>query len=305
MNDNVQICTEKGFIIMNWDDLKIILAVYRSGTMSGAAKQLNVQHSTISRRVKALEKQLGTNIVRRNKGSYLLTKAGNKIIDAALKVEREIASLDSTLLSKDAPLTGPLHVTTINSMASTILMPMFSAFSKAHPQIDLHIIVSNDTISLTNREADIAIRLSNTPNESLIGKRIVTVASTVYASSAYLKKYKENKDDLKWLGVTCCGFHKKWTKESCDATTHQFNSDDALLTLSALREGLGVSYLPCFIGDTEPTLGRCCEPDPKFDLGLWILMHTESKNNARVLAFRNYIINAIEEQQTLFEGLVE
>jgi len=290
-------------IIMNWDDLKIVLALSRCGTMSGAAKQLDVQHSTISRRIKALEKQLGTNLIRRNKNAYELTNAGNKIKDAALKVEKEIISIDGSLLSKEAPLTGPLRVSTINSLASTILMPMFSAFSKAHPQIDLHIMVSNSTISLTNRGADVAIRLSNTPTESLIGKRLATVSSTIYGSSDYLKRQKNTKENLKWLGVSCCGFHKSWTKESCDVATHQFNGDDALLTVAALREGLGISFLPCCIGDAEPTLERYCEPEARFDLGLWYLMHPESKHNARVLAFRDYISKVIEEQQNIFAGI--
>ncbi|PKI03463.1 LysR family transcriptional regulator [Glaciecola sp. 33A] len=290
---------------MNWDDLKIILAISRCGTMSGAASQLNVQHSTVSRRIKAFEKKLGTNLIRRNKGSYELTKAGNKVRDAALKVEREIISVDSALLNKKDPLIGTLRITTISSLASTILMPMFSAFSKAHPKIYLHIMASNNTASLANREADVAIRLSNAPPESLIGKNAATVSSTVYCSSDYLKKHNKNKDDLKWLGVTCCSFHKRWTKESCDIATHQFNIDDALLTCSALREGLGVSFLPCCIGDVEPTLVRYCEPDSKFDLGLWILIHTELRNNARVLAFRDYMIKAIEKQQDIFAGRIK
>lgn len=287
---------------MNWDDLKIILALSRTGTMSGAAKQLNVQHSTISRRVKSLEKQLGTYLVRRNKGTYVLTQAGSKIKETALKVEKEITGIDGALLSKDDPLFGPLRVTTINSMASTILMPIFSKFSKEHPHIELHIIVSNDTISLANREADIAIRLSNTPPENLIGKRVLTVASTVYASSEYLQQQRKNNEYLKWLGVSCCGFHKSWTKDSCNSSTHQFNSDDALLTMSALRENMGVSYLPCCIGDNEPNLERCCNPKPKHDLGLWVLMHPESKYNARILAFKKFVIEAIEEQRDIFRG---
>jgi len=288
---------------MKWDDLKVFLAVSRCGTMSGAAKQLNVQHSTVSRRVKALEKKLGTILVRRNKGAYELTKAGKKIRNAALKVEKEITSVDGTLLKDDDPLTGTLRITTINSLASTILMPMFSAFSKAHPQIDLHIMVSSSKVNLTNREADVAIRLSNAPPEILIGKRIVTVSSAVYGSVGYLNEYQESQDDLKWLGVSCCGFHKTWTKKSCNAVAHQFNCDDAVLTLAALREGLGVSYLPCHIGDAESTLRRFCEPESKFDLGLWILVHPESKSNLRVLAFRDYMITAIEEQQDLFAGV--
>lgn len=290
---------------MKWDDLKVLLAVSRCGTMSGAAKQLNVQHSTVSRRIKALEKQLGTILVRRDKGTYNLTNAGKRIRDAALRIEREITQVDGTFFKDEDPLNGRLRVTTINSLASTILMPMFAAFSKAHPQIDLHIMVSSDTVNLTNREADVAIRLSNSPPEILIGKRVVTVASTVYGSSEYLDSYENGDDDLSWLGVTCCGFHNTWTKETCDAETHQFNCDDAMLTVAALREGLGVSYLPCYIGDYEPTLRRFCDPDEKFDLGMWLLMHPESRYNLRVMAFRDYMVSALEEKRDLIAGIVE
>jgi len=290
---------------MKWDDLRIFLAVSRTGTMSGAARLLQVQHSTVSRRVKTLEKQLGTNLVRRNKGTYELTRAGEKIRDAALNVEKEVKSVDGALSKGNDPLSGTLRVTTINSLASTILMPMFSTFSKAHPQVDLHIMVSSDTANLTNREADVAIRLSNAPPETLIGKRVVTVASTVYGSVDYLEEHRVSKSELNWLGVSCCGFHESWTKETCDAGKHQFNSDDALLTVSALREGLGVSYLACHVGDAEPSLRRLCEPERKFDLGLWLLIHPESKSNLRVMAFRDFMIAAIRAQENHFAGVTK
>jgi DNA-binding transcriptional LysR family regulator len=288
---------------MKWDDLKIVLAVSRSGTMSGAAKLLDVQHSTISRRVKALEKQLGTNLVRRNKGSYELTRAGQKIRDAALRMEKEIAGIDGALLKEDDPLKGVLRVTTINSLASTLLMPMFAAFSRAHPQIELHVMVSSDTANLTNREADVAIRLSNAPPDTLIGKRVATVASTVYGSVDYLDEVEAGKSDLKWLGVSCCGFHESWTRQTSGSSKHAFNSDEALLTISALREGLGVSYLACHIGDTEPTLRRYCEPEGRFDLGMWILTHPESRTNIRVMTFRDFMIREIQAQQHRLAGL--
>lgn len=165
-------------------------------------------------------------------------------------------------------------------------------------------MVSNDTANLTNREADVAIRLSNAPPETLIGKRVVTVVSTVYGSVDYLRDYETGKAELSWLGVSCCGFHETWTKESCDTGKHPFNCDDALLTVSALREGLGVSYLACHIGDNEPMLQRYCEPDSRFDLGLWVLIHPESKSNLRVMAFRDLMISAIQAQRHHFAGLV-
>lgn len=288
---------------MKWDDLKIVLAVSRSGTMSGAAKLLNVQHSTVSRRIKALERQLGTNLVRRNKGSYELTRAGQKVTETAIRVEKEITSVDGTLLKDDDPLKGVLRVTTINSLASTILMPMFGAFSRAHPQIELHVMVSSQMANLTNREADVAIRMSNAPPDILIGKRVATIASTVYGSADYLDEVEAGKSDLKWLGVSCCGFHESWTRETSGSGKHAFNSDKALLTISALREGLGISYLACHIGDAEPTLRRYCEPESRFDLGLWLLIHPESRSNIRVMTFRDFMIREIQAQQHHFAGL--
>jgi DNA-binding transcriptional LysR family regulator len=102
--------------------------------------------------------------------------------------------------------------------------------------------------------------------------------------------------------VECCGFHKTWTRQLCGDQPHNFVSDDTLLTLSALREGLGVSVLPCFMGDSDPLLERYCEPNPEHDLGLWILLHPDLKRNARVLAFRDHLVNAVNARWKLFEG---
>ncbi len=286
----------------NWDDLRIFLAVARTGSISGAARHLNVQHSTVSRRMRKMEEKLGARLVERKKTGYQLTSAGENVKQAALRVETEVLGVDGVVLGKDSNLVGPLRVTAINNMASTVLMPMFSSFSQAYPRVDLHIVVSNIDSSLAQREADVAIRLTNTPTDTLIGKRMVTVASTIYGSRDYLQQIREQKRDPKWIGVECCEFHKSWTRHSRGEQGHNFYSDDTLLTLAAIREGLGVSYLPCFMGDAQPGLERYCEPDPSHNLGLWILLHPDLKRTARVLAFRDHMNAAITATKDLFEG---
>ena len=288
---------------MNWDDLRLFLAVTRSGSISGAAKQLDVQHSTVSRRMRKLEEKLGARLLERKKSGFELTPAGERVKQSASIMECEILGVDGALLDKDTNLTGPLRVTAINNMASSVLMPMFASFSHRHPEVELHIIVSNTDASLSQREADIAIRLTNSPTETLIGKQLVTVASTIYGSRSYLKQLRNQGGKPKWIGVECCGFHKSWTKSACGDQPHNFISDDTLLTLSAIREGLGVSYLPCFMGDADPDLERFCAPDPAHNLGLWVLLHPDLKRTARVLAFREHMSETINEQKQLFEGL--
>ncbi len=282
--------------------MRLFLAVARTGSISGAGRQLGVQHSTVSRRMRQLEERLGARLIERKKTSYELTAAGEKIKLAAERMESEILSVDGSVLGRDARLVGPLRVTAINNMASSILMPMFAAFSRKHPGVELHIIVSNTYASLPQREADVAIRLTNRPTDTLIGTRAVAVASTVYGSRDYLAEIGRQGTRPKWLGVECCNFHRTWTKQQCDGQAYTFYSDDTLLTLAALKQGLGVSYLPCFMGDTEPQLERVGEPDAARDLGLWILMHPDFKHTARVLAFREFILDAIKQQSAVFEG---
>lgn len=130
-------------------------------------------------------------------------------------MESEVLGVDATVLGNDANLAGRLQVTAINNMASSILMPMFASFSKAHPQVELHIIVSNSDANLSQREADIAIRLTAEPTDTLIGKRIVIVASTIYGSRSYIKQLRARGGEPKWVGVQCFTFHKTWTKQSC------------------------------------------------------------------------------------------
>lgn len=287
---------------MNWDDMRLFLAVARIGSISGAAKKLDVQHSTVSRRLRKFEDKLGARLLERKNSGYELTQAGENVKQAADRMETEMLHMDSIVLGKDSNLVGPLKVTAINNMSSTVLMPMFASFSKTYPRIDLHVVVSNLDSSLSQREADVAIRLTNTPTDTLIGKKLVTVASTIYGGREYLQKLREKSQEPKWIGVECCDFHKSWTKHSCVEQSHHFISDDTLLTLAAIRQGLGVSYLPCFMGDTDSELERYCDPDPSHNLGLWILLHPDLRHTARVLAFRDHMVKSIAAERDLFEG---
>ena len=290
---------------MNWDDLRLFLAVARTGSISGAAKQLGVQHSTVSRRMRQFEEKLGTRLLERKTGRYELTQAGENVKEASGRIEREILGVDGALLGKDTQQVGPLKVAALNNMASSVLMPMFASFSKEYPQIELHIIVSNIDASLSQREADVAIRLTNTPTDTLIGKRIVTVASCIYGSRSYLQQLRKQGGEAKWIGVDCCGFHKSWTKQLSSEQSHHFYSDDTQLTHAAVRAGVGISILPCFMGDTDPLLERYCEPDPAFNLGLWVLLHPDLKRTARVLTFRDHMIKAIKQKKDLFAGNIK
>jgi DNA-binding transcriptional LysR family regulator len=255
-------------VAVNWDDLRLFLAVARSGSISGAARQLDLQHSTLSRRMRNLEQGLGVRLFDKVPSGYALTTAGESLLEAATRMEREVLLVDGVLSGTDLQLSGPLRVTAIDNMATTVLMPMFTGFSRQYPGVTLHLTVSNNDLSLAQREADVAIRPTNTPPETLIGKRVLTVASASYGSPEYIQQLRTDGSEPQWLGVECCVFHKSWTRQVWGDRLHRFYVDDTLLTQAALREGVGVIALPISCaGSGAPGTGTCAGVEPFDGIG--------------------------------------
>ena len=287
---------------MNWDDARIFLAVAREGSFSNAAKRLGVQHSTVSRRIRELEKKLATPLVERTLTGFSLTEAGEEFNISACKIEREILSIEGSISGQSKDIAGELRVTAIANMASSVLMPIFARFCTAYPKIDLRVQVTNNSVHLAERDADVALRQTNTPLETLIGTRVATVSSAVYASVKYCDALRAGRAAETWIGVECCEYHKTWTKKACPQADHAFCVDDTQLTVAAIKEGLGVAYLPCFLGDSDPALVRFRQPEDQHDLGLWLLYHRDLRKNKRVAVFRDHMVREIKEASALFEG---
>ena len=287
---------------MDWDDARMFLAFAREGSFSAAAKRLGVQHSTISRRIHALEKDLATPLLERSATGYVMTEAGQQLMESASNMERELLHFEASSSGQaDAP-SGDLHVTAIANMGSTILMPLFARFNAAYPSINLRVEVTNNSVRLAERDADVALRQTNTPGETLIGTRLATVASAVYGSKDYCASVSAGRAAEKWVGVDCCDYHRTWTKQAWPQLDHSFCVDDTSLTVAALKEGLGVGFLPCFLGDNEPSLVRFREPEKKHELGLWLLYHRDLKRTKRVILFRQHMQREIEALSSVFDG---
>lgn len=289
---------------MHWDDARIFLAFAREGSFAAAAKRLGVQHSTISRRIHALEKDLATPLVERSATGYVLTTAGEDLRASAYKMEQELLSFEAASAGQSDAAAGELHVTAIANMASTVLMPVFARFCAAYPNIKLRLDVTNDSVRLAERDADVALRQTNSPGETLIGTRLATVSSAVYGSGDYCGKVKQGQTAEKWIGVDCCDYHRDWTREACPEANHVFTVDETSLTVAALREGLGVGFLPCFLGDSDPGLVRFREPQEKHNLGLWFLYHRDLRSTKRVTLFREHMQREMRILNPLFEGVL-
>lgn len=287
---------------MQWDDARLFLSFAREGSFSAAAKRLGVQHSTISRRIHALESQLSTPLVERSSTGSQLTLAGEELRATALRIEKEMLAFEATNSGQNDDATGELRVTAVANMASSILMPLFASFNKAHPQIDLRLEVTNNSVRLAERDADVALRQTNSPGETLIGTRLTTVASAVYGSKAYCEGVLKGKFEENWIGVDCCDYHRTWTRQACPESNHSLCVDETSLTIAAIKEGLGLGFLPCFLGDSDPELSRYRQPEIQHNLGLWLLYHRDLRNTKRVTVFREHMQREITTVAPLFEG---
>ncbi len=289
---------------MQWDDARMFLAFAREGSFSAAAKRLGVQHSTVSRRIHALEKDLATPLVERSATGYVLTEAGEELKETATRIERELLSFEAVSAGQSDAPSGELRVTAIANMASSVLMPLFARFRAAYPNIRLRVEVTNDSVRLAERDADVALRQTNAPGETLIGARLTTVASAVYGSVDYCAALAAGQVPESWIGVDCCDYHRTWTRQARPHGDHAFCVDDTSLTAAALKEGLGIGYLPCFMGDSDPQLARFRDPEPQHDLGLWLLYHRDLRRTRRVTLFREFMQAEMKALDTLFRGAV-
>lgn len=291
---------------MNWNDLPVFLALARSGSVRSAAVRLSVSHSTVVRRIDALEKSLGARLFERSPSGYTLTPLGEALLPQAERVEDTIHSLELSILGQDAKLSGVIRVSVADALIQYLLAPDLQRFKCAYPDIDLEIATSYDIADLSKREADVAIRFMANPPEHLVGHRLPTLNISYYASSDYLKQHDLQADPptASWVGMDEISAYPthQWLKDSPYPRLPVRWNLPMLLQQTAAQVGLGMVMLPCYRGDKEPALQRI--PPGKVIKGKpgWVLMLDELRTTERVRVFVRFIAEAIWKHADLLEG---
>jgi DNA-binding transcriptional LysR family regulator len=284
----------------NWDDLRFLLAVARAGTLSGAARSLGVNHTTVSRRIQALEEHVGVRLFERLSSGWATTEAGEDMLDSARRVEEEMAAADRRVLGQDARLSGTVRVAITDVMA-VAFMAEFAAFSEAHPGIELELFAGYHPSNLT------AVRATATPPEHLMGRRVSGLAAAVYGSRAYLRRHPPHATPLAdhvWLGFDASLAHlppARWLREQLPQARIAGRSNSGLVMQEAIRAGLGVGHLFTFQGDADPELERVTQPEG-YDFGLWILTHPDLRRTARIRRFVDFLADACGDKRAAFEA---
>lgn len=292
---------------MNWDDLRYVLAVGRHGTLAAAGRALGVNHSTVFRRLGLIETRLGVRLFERHTDGCTPTPAGEEALELAERLEGDIDGLERHLAGRDTRPSGTVRVTTTDTLLDAALGPAFAAFCDKHPEIDLEVVLENRFLSLSKRDADVAIRPSTSPADTLVGRRICTIATAVYAAESYLAGAAEI-DDLArhdWVAPDDSLVHlaaARWLRTALPSVKPRFRANTLLGVETAVRAGVGLGALPCFMGDAAPELRRVRPPLEELSSELWLLTHRDLRHVARVRVFLDFMDVELRRMGAAFEG---
>jgi DNA-binding transcriptional LysR family regulator len=264
--------------MIDWDDVRFFLATARGGSVRTAAKRLGVNHATVLRRVAGLEERLGAQMFEKLPSGYRLTQAGEEVLELANQME--------------AP-----------PLATHLLMPDFAEFARLYPDIEMEIQSSGELANLTNREADVAIRVvydRQTLPPNLHGMKGPELFGGVYISRDRLATWRaDGAKPIRWIVVSHNGVSDWARKGEIRATEVPFKTTDG----SAVRQGLGVTILPCFVGDADPLLVRAPGTDLHMHGTLWLLTQGETRKTKRVRLFTEFLFQKLAAHATLLAGL--
>lgn len=282
---------------LNWNDLRYLLAVGRGRTLAAAARRLGVDDTTVGRRLAALQAVMGRRLSQRlPDGTLRLTPSGERAALLAERIETEIGALDAAFSAADGAVSGSVRLTAVPIVVNRLLVPAAPILRQQHPDLQLELVAEARDLSLTRREADLALRLARpkTGGARVTARRIGRLRYEVYAAAAASTReagglpwitYDDAMADLpqaRWIAAAA-------SREGGRVAALRVNDAEALL--EAVSAGLGRSLLPSVIADRDPRLKRLGSDrrPPALSRELWLLVHAELRSLARIAAVIDWL----------------
>jgi len=289
---------------LSWDDLQHFLAVCRQTTIGGAARMLGVNHSTVLRRIASLESALGQRLFDRLPSGYALTEHGNALAANLAGVAEQIETAERRVAGGDLAIQGVIRLTSTDTIVHSLLMPYIAEFRERHPAVEIQIVVNNSFLSLTQREADVAVRGSNRPPENLVGRRVGAIETALYASRGYVKSLgkKPTHDDYRWVAPDESLAHlesAKWIRQHVRREQVVMRVDNLVGLVDAVEAGVGVGLLLCPLADRRKALVRLEAPLRLMDTQIWVLTHPDLKQVARIRALTDFLFERLSADTQL------
>lgn len=298
---------------LDWSDLRFALAIGHAGSLAGAARDLAVNHTTVLRRLDALEARLGARLFERQRNGYTPTEAGALVLEQARRMADQADEIERRVMGRDRELTGPLRVTTAFVVMEHLLPAPLASFARAYPGIEVEVMENAFLVDLarrrtepsqswSQREADVALRVSGQVAEHLVGRPLGPTPCRVYA----LRGAPELPQAITPLSVLCreapwvaferdgqSRVYDRWMRQALAQAKVRVRVDIFNAMAAMLRTGIGVGVLPCFMEARHPELVAVSDPIPELDVPVWMLTHPDLRDTARVRVFLQHVGDAI------------
>lgn len=279
---------------MDWTNLQSFLAVHASGSISGAAHALGVNHTTVLRRLGTLEESLGVRLFDRLPGGYVVTSAGEELAGNLSGMAEQVDAATRQVMGNDLEVRGIIRLTSTDTLFAGLLMPYLREFQERHPKVQLQMAMNNTFMSLSRREADVAVRGSNRPPENLIGRPVGRIQTAPYAAREYLASLPKKSawENYSWIAPDESLAHLeqvKWLRANVPAERMTACMDSLVGMVECVRQGMGVGMLLCPLADRHAELVRLADPLPELDTQIWVLTHPDLKRVARIKALTDFL----------------
>jgi DNA-binding transcriptional LysR family regulator len=288
--------------MLDWDDLRFFLAVAREGSLSAAAKTLNVTQPTVGRRISGFERALGSKLFTTTPAGRELSAAGRRLLTHAERMEVDALAAERAASGQDVGLRGRVCVTASQWLIASVIGPLLEPFVAAHPDLEMELVADPRHLNLARGEADIAIRPSRFEQHGVVQQKVSAIAFALYASDAYLARYGtpdfarqceghrlivmsrslRKIPDVEWLPrVASKARTVVWTNER-----------EQMMTMAAA--GIGMACLPRFLGDRAPDLRLLPTGVPGPERALWLGVHRDARAVPRIKATTRFLVERIE-----------
>ena len=286
---------------MDWNSLKVFLAIARRGSLSGAANDLVVNHSTIFRRLNAFEEEIGGKLFERINSNYELTGLGYELLDLAHNIENSFDGIERHIVGKDFRPKGVVKITAPNNIAYRYLPRYISNFNVKYPEIEIELLVSNQEFNMSNRQADIAVRATSSPPEHLIGRQVTTLRWSVFAGKKYKDKFGLPNDmeeliNHSLIGATgsLCRLPAFIWVDKHFANQVITRCDDLTAMSYFVESGQGLAFLPD--DQCRPELIKLFGVQEIKPSNLWLLTHPDLRNVERIKLVMTYLTEAFSHE---------
>jgi DNA-binding transcriptional LysR family regulator len=293
---------------LDWNDVRYFLAIGEAGTLAGAGRALGVQHSTVARRLDAVERALGVSLFTRTPDGLILTEAGQEILPLAQQAGKALADMERRVGGGDSRIEGSVRLATSEAF-SGLMIRILSELKERHPALTVDILSGNRPLNLTRGEADIAVRLMATPQPDLISRKVGESGWSLYAAESYTRRAGAPAVASDLAGHALIDFDEamagvpgaQWLRKHGDGARIVLRGNSIIAVLNAAVAGMGVAGLPCFVADAEPGLRRLTPAIIGTRDVCLVYMPTVGRI-ARVRAVIDFIAESLAERSALLRG---